>query len=185
MSALQRMDVTGWPPPGPPRASRGVPLAMRDRYTREAIATLRGTVDADAVTAVWEAAVAAPAWPGPPVWVHGDMLPGNLLVRQGRLSAVIDFAGVGVGDPACDLMIAWGLFSGESRDMFRAALAVDDATWARGCGWALSQALIFIPYYLDTNPVGVANARRTIDEVLADHGASNRGSLQSRSRWVA
>lgn len=101
------------------------------------------------------------------------MLPGNLLVERGRLSAVIDFGGLGVGDPACDLIIAWGLFSGESRDVFRAALAVDDATWARGRGHALSQAVIFIPYYLNTNPVGVGNARRMIDEVLADYRASN------------
>jgi aminoglycoside phosphotransferase (APT) family kinase protein len=168
ISALQGIDATGWPPPGPPNASRGVPLAMRDRYTRKAIAALRGMIDVDTATAAWEAALGALVWHGPPIWVHGDLLPGNLLVKQGRLSAVIDFAGLGVGDPACDLMIAWGLFSGESRDMFRAALAVDDATWARGHGWALSQALIFIPYYLDTNPAGVANARRTLDEVLAD-----------------
>jgi aminoglycoside phosphotransferase (APT) family kinase protein len=141
---------------------------MRDRYTRKAIAALRGMIDVDTATAAWEAALGTPVWHGPPIWVHGDLLPGNLLVKQGRLSAVIDFAGLGVGDPACDLMIAWGLFSGESRDMFRAALTVDDATWARGRGWALSQALIFIPYYLDTNPAGVANARRTLDEVLAD-----------------
>ena len=94
---------------------------------------------------------------------------GDDLVERGRLSAVIDFGGLGVGDPACDLMIAWGLFSGESRDVFHAALAVDDATWARGLGRALSWALIFIPYYLDTNPVGVSGARHVIDEVLADH----------------
>jgi len=94
---------------------------------------------------------------------------GDDLVERGRLSAVIDFGGLGVGDPACDLMIAWGLFSGESRDVFHAALAVDDATWARGRGRALSWALIFIPYYLDTNPVGVSGARHVIDEVLADH----------------
>jgi aminoglycoside phosphotransferase (APT) family kinase protein len=129
-------------------------------------------IDVDAATAAWETALGAPAWHGPPVWVHGDLLPGNLLVKQGRLSAVIDFGGLGVGDPACDLMIAWGLFSSESRDVFRAALAVDDATWARGRGWALSQALIFIPYYLDTNPVGVGHARRAIDEILANHSAS-------------
>ena len=126
-------------------------------------------IDADAVTTAWEADLQAPAWRRPPVWFHGDLLPGNLLVERGRLSAVIDFGGLGVGDPACDLMIAWGLFSGESRNVFRASLTVDDATWARGRGHALSQALIFIPYYLDTNPVGVSNARRTIDEVLADH----------------
>jgi aminoglycoside phosphotransferase (APT) family kinase protein len=161
VAALQRIDPTGGP-----SAGRGVPLAQRDVPTREAIEALRGMIDVDAATAAWEAALMTPVWPGPPVWVHGDMLPGNLLVKQGRLSAVIDFGGLGVGDPACDLMIAWGLFSGESRDVFRAVLSVDDATWARGRGWALSQALIFIPYYLNTNPVGVGIARRTIDEIL-------------------
>jgi len=168
MIALQQIEPTAGPP-----ARRGVPLARRDQPTREAIAALRGTLDADTVTAAWESALTALAWQGPPVWVHGDLLPGNLLVKQGRLSAVIDFAGVGVGDPACDLMIAWNLFTAETRGLFRAALAVDDATWIRGRGWALSQALIFIPYYLDTNPVGVAIARRTINEVLADGSASN------------
>lgn len=85
---------------------------------------------------------------------------------------MIDFGGLGLGDPACDLMVAWTLFSGESRDVFRSALSVDDATWARGRGHALSWALIFIPYYLNTNPVGVSDARRTIDEVLAEHRSS-------------
>lgn len=163
VAALRRID----PADGPP-ADRGVPLAMRDVSTREAIEALRGTIDVDTATAVWEGALGAPVWHGPPVWVHGDLLPGNLLVVQGRLSAVIDFGGLGLGDPACDLMVAWGLFSGESRDVFRAALSVDDATWARARGHALSWALIFIPYYLDTNPAGVAAARHMIDGVLAD-----------------
>jgi aminoglycoside phosphotransferase (APT) family kinase protein len=91
-----------------------------------------------------------------------------LLVEQGRLSAVIDFSGLGVGDPACDLLIAWGLFRGESRKVFRAALAVDDASWARARGQALSQAAIFIPYELHTNPISVSNARHMLDEVLGD-----------------
>lgn len=164
IAALQRIDPTGGPTSG-----RGGPLALRDTPTRDAIAAMHGVIDTDVVTTVWEAALQAPEWDRAPVWFHGDLLPGNLLVERGRLSAVIDFGGLGVGDPACDLMIAWGLFSGESREVFRAALAVDDATWARGRGHALSQALIFIPYYLDTNPIGVSNARRTIDEVLADH----------------
>ena len=163
VAALQRIDPAGGPPAG-----RGVPLAMRDASTREAIAALHGMIDVHAVMAVWELALGAPVWHGPPVWVHGDLLPGNLLVERGRLSAVIDFGGLGLGDPACDLMVAWGLFSGESRETFREALSVDDATWARGRGHALSWALIFIPYYLDTNPVGVAAALHTIDEVLAD-----------------
>lgn len=162
--ALQRIDPTGGPPAG-----RGVPLVLRDAAMRAAIAEVRGLLDADAVTAAWEAALEAPEWDRPPVWVHGDLLPGNLLVERGRLSAVIDFGGLGVGDPACDLMSAWSLFSGESREVFRAALGVDNATWVRGRGHALSQAIIFIPYYLDTNPAGVRIARRVVDEVLAEH----------------
>lgn len=165
--ALQRIDSTG----GPLAVDynlRGVPLALRDAPTREASAALRGMMDVDAVTAAWEVALEAPEWDRKPVWFHGDLLPGNLLVKGGCPSAVIDLGGLGVGDPACDLMIAWSLFSGESREVFREALAVDDATWTRGRGQALSQALIFIPYYLETNPVGVGVAWRTVDEVLAD-----------------
>lgn len=171
IAALQRIDPTGGPPAGAHNFFRGVPLAERDAGVRAAIAALDSMLDTDAVTAAWEAALRAPVWQGPSVWIHGDLSPGNLLVERGRLSGVIDFGGLGVGDPACDLMIAWTLFSGESREAFRTALAVDGATWARGRGWALSWALIFIPYYVDTNPVGVANARRTIDEVLADHSS--------------
>lgn len=169
VAALHRIDPTGGPLPGAHNFGRGLPLGMRDVDTRAAIASLGGMLDTDAVTAAWDSALQAPAWEGPPVWIHGDLASGNLLIERGRLSAVIDFGGLGVGDPACDLIVAWDLFSGESRDAFRAALVVDDATWARGRGWALSVALIFIPYYMDTNPVGVEGARRTIDEVMADH----------------
>ena len=167
LSALQTIDISG----APLGSSRGQPLRTRDEDTRAAIAALGGMIDTDAATKAWEAAVRAPDWDRSPVWFHGDMLPGNVLFDHDRVSAVIDFGAAGVGDPACDLMIAWSLFSGESREVFRAALAVDDATWARGRGHALSQALIFIPYYLDTNPVGVARAWRAVDEVLADAAA--------------
>ena len=148
-----------------------MPLAERDAATRKAIAELAGMIDGDAATAVWEDALLAAEWAGPPVWFHGDLLPGNLLVAGGGLRAVIDWGGLGVGDPAPDLMIAWSLFSGDSRAAFRAALGVDEATWTRGRGHALSQAVIFVPYYLATNPEGVANARRAIDQVLADYRA--------------
>jgi aminoglycoside phosphotransferase (APT) family kinase protein len=170
IAALQRIDPTGGPPPGKHNFGRGVPLIERDAPVRAAIAALHGggMIDSDVVTAAWEAALRAPAWDGPPIWIHGDLAPGNLLAVRGRLSGVIDFGCLGVGDPACDLMIAWTLFSGESREAFRAALAVDTATWARGRGWALSWALIFIPYYVETNPVGVKSARHTIAQVLAD-----------------
>lgn len=167
ITALQGIDVAG----GPPAGTRGQPLALRDADTRAAIAALSGMFDADALTAAWEDALRAPQWTRPPVWYHGDMLPGNLLFLRGSLHAVIDFGALGVGDPACDLMVAWNLFSGASRDVFRTALAVDDATWARGRGWALSQALIFIPYYLHSNPVGVGYARRAVAEILAERAA--------------
>lgn len=171
ITALQAIDTTGGPPAGE-HGLRGAPLATRDEDTREAIAALDGQIDGDAALAVWQSALQAPEWESAPVWFHGDLLPGNLLFEQGRLRAVIDFGGLGVGDPACDLMIAWGLFSGQSRSVFRAALEIDDATWTRGRGHALSQALIFIPYYLASNPVGVANARRAIGEVMADYAAN-------------
>lgn len=168
ITALQRIDPTGGPPAGPENFFRGVPLSMRDAQTRAAIAASSDVVDASAMLAVWEAALAAPAWDGPPVWVHGDLWrPGNLLVAGGRLGAVIDFGCLGVGDPACELTAAWALFSGESRDVFRAAISFDEATWARGRGWALT-AVGAIPYYRDTNPAIVAEARHIIDEVLAD-----------------
>ena len=169
IAALQRIDVVGWPPPGPPDSPRGMPLSTRDAPTRAAIAELSGRLDTDVITAAWEAALQVPAWQGPPVWTHGDLLPGNLLVHEGRISAVIDFGCLGVGDPACDLIVAWTLLSAQTRDLFRAVLAVDDATWARGRGWALSIGLIALPYYQHTNPVFAATAHQMIAQVLVDH----------------
>ena len=142
---------------------------MRDQQTRAAIAALHDVLDADEVTTVWDAAIEVPAWNGAPVWLHGDLHSGNLLVQQGRLSAVIDFGGLGVGDPACDVMAAWLFLSAENRAVFRALLQVDDATWARGRGWALSFGLIALPYYQATNPVLAGTARRAINEALADY----------------
>jgi len=172
IAALQRIDVTGGPPPGAHNSYRGEPLAMRDTRTRDAMATLRSALDVGAVAAVWDAAIEAPAWHGPPVWLHGDLQCGNLLVVDGQLSAVIDFGCLGVGDPACDVMAAWMFFSEESRDVFRAALQVDDATWARGRGWALSVGLIALPYYQESNPTLAEIARRAIHQALADYGAN-------------
>jgi len=126
-------------------------------------------LDTGAVTTAWDAALQAPSWDGPPIWIHGDLSPLNLLVQQGRLSAVIDFGCLGVGDPACDLQVAWTFLSAQTRAVFRAALPVDDATWARGRGWALSVGLIALPYYQSTNPVLADIAQRAIDEVLADY----------------
>ena len=120
------------------------------------------------MTAAWEAALRAPAWQGRAVWIHGDLHAANLLAQLGRLSAVIDFGCMGVGDPACDVMVAWTYLSAETRGAFRAALQVDDATWARGRGWALSFGLIALPYYQTTNPLLAAIAWRSIEEALTD-----------------
>jgi aminoglycoside phosphotransferase (APT) family kinase protein len=163
LAALQRIH----PMDGPP-AARGGPLATRDEPSQAAIEALRGEVDTDAVTAAWEAALLVPPWTGRPVWVHADLAPGNVLLVRQRLSAVIDFSLAGLGDPACDLPIAWNLLPQGVRDLFRATLQVDDATWARGRGWALSIALIQLPYYRDTNPTLAGSARHVIREVLAD-----------------
>ncbi|WP_079087098.1 aminoglycoside phosphotransferase family protein [Streptomyces silvensis] len=167
VAALRRAD----PSDGPP-AYRGGPLAAVDTETRNALTELRElAVDLDlaAATAAWDSALRAPAWEGPPVWVHSDLMPGNLLIRAGRLDAVIDFGTAGVGDPACDLIAAWNLLPAGVRAEFRAGTGADDATWERGRGWALSMALIQLPYYAVTNPVIAANARHVIREVLADH----------------
>ena len=166
--ALKRIDPAGGPSPGRHNFFRGGPLTVYDAETRQAIAALEGRIDADAASATWEAALEA-TWHGPPVWLHGDVAAGNLLVKGGRLSAIIDFGTSGVGDPSCDLAIAWTLFGGESRDAFRAALQLDGATWARGRGWTLWKGLITLAEHIDTNRLVAARARRVIDEVLADH----------------
>lgn len=167
--ALQSIDATGGPHPGRHNAGRGVPLPLRDGYTRDAIKAAENLIDTSAAATAWETDMATPPWTGRPVWIHGDLSAGNLLAMDGRLSAVIDFGCLGVGDPACDLIVAWSLFGGTSRAAFRTAMAVDDATWARGRGWALSAALVALPYYRERSPAIAAGARRVIDEVLADH----------------
>ncbi len=169
IAALQRVDPTEGPPPGEHNSFRGVPLAMRDEPVRASIASLSATIDVGAVTAAWEAALRAPGWERPPVWIHGDLDSRNLLVERGRLSAVIDFGCLGVGDPACEVMVAWKMLTADTRDIFRAELSVDEATWARSRGWALSQALIALSYYtLETYPVLVREAERWMAEVLAE-----------------
>ncbi|ONK10073.1 aminoglycoside phosphotransferase family protein [Streptomyces sp. MP131-18] len=142
------------------------PLADRDRATREAIAATAGVFPAAAMTELWEAALRAPAWAGPPVWFHGDFHTGNLLTSEGRLSAVIDFGGLGIGDPACDLTVAFTLMSAGSRAAFRTALGLDDATWTRGRGWALATGLNAYTSYAAVNPRIAAQTSRQVTEAL-------------------
>ena len=163
VAELRRED----PAPGTPRGGRP-PLREFDAVTREAIDSSRRVIDSDAATAAWERALGAPTWRGTPVWVHADLLRPNLLIREGRLRAVIDFGSVGVGDPAADVIAAWSVFGPEGRRTFRDALDVDDGTWNRARGYALHQAALIIPYYAETNPEFVSLAKRTVKEVLAD-----------------
>lgn len=169
VTALRKVDAAGGS-----AAYRGGPLSAVDAPTRTAIEELSRTdepFDAEAATAAWERALAAPPWTGPPRWTHSDLMPSNLLVTGGRLTGVLDFATAGVGDPASDLIPAWNLLPPPCRQIFRDAVGADDATWSRGRGWALSMALIQLPYYRNTNPIISANARHVIREVLA----SSRG----------
>lgn len=166
--ALQRIDPADGPLPGPHNFYRGGALTIYDAETRRAIAALKDKVNVDVATKVWEIALAT-TWHGSPVWIHGDMSAGNLLVKQGRLSGVIDFGQSGVGDPACDVTIAWTLFRGERRKIFRAKLSLDDETWARGRAWALWKALIIAAGFTNPNNIESSQCWHIIDEVLADH----------------
>ena len=176
--ALQRADTTGGPLAGAHSFHRGAPPAFYDEETRQALSALEGRVDTARALAVWEAALAA-EWRGSPVWFHGDVASGNLLVRDGRLAAVIDFGTCGVGDPSCDLVLAWTMFEGESREAFRATVGQDAGMWARARGWALWKALIVWARELardeenvdeeNVDEENVAINSRVVDEVLADH----------------
>lgn len=166
--ALQRIDPTGGPIPGLHSFYRGGGLTNYDAETRQAIETLKSKIDVNAATDVWETALAT-NWHGLPVWVHGDVSVGNLLVQKGRLSAVIDFGQLTVGDPACDLAIAWTMFEGKSREVFRAMLTLDAGTWARGRAWTLWKALVIAAGLTGTNTFEGEQSWRIIDEVLTDH----------------
>ncbi len=168
VAALQRIDPSDAPTPGERTWLRGMPLTNLDPPIRWALAELVGKLDVRAAERAWDAALRAPSWDDPPVWFHGDLLPGNLLVNHGRLSAVIDWGCLGAGDPACDMLPAWSCLSAGTRDVFRSELDVDDGTWVRGRGWALYVALVGLVYYENTNPGFVRVLRRTIAEVLGE-----------------
>lgn len=162
IAALRRVDPTGGPP-------AGLPLRQRDTSVRAAIVALRDEIDADTATAVWEVAVGLPVRGGPSVWLHGDLAPGNVLMSNGRPSASIDFAAMGVGDPSDDVRAAWTLVPPGARAGFRAALQVDDAAWVRGRGRALAQPLAQSLRYRDTDPAFAVDMRNAIEEILDDY----------------
>ena len=162
--ALGQVDPADAPkrPPG----ARGAPLAELDERVQRSIHGLGPRIDGARTTRVWEGSLCASPHGPDDVWVHGDLLPGNLLVVDGKLSAVIDFGGLNVGDPACDLQPAWNLFSGPSRTRFQTELGVDDDAWLRGQGWVVFQTVSALAYYWETNPGIVRQASHALDQVL-------------------
>jgi aminoglycoside phosphotransferase (APT) family kinase protein len=164
LCALQHVDARQ----GPARKLRGGSLEIWNDQAKAAIEILSGAIDTKVASVIWNAAIAAPL-SAKPVWYHGDVAAGNLLVEQGELSAVIDFGGLGVGDPACDMTIAWTLLDPSSRKVFRERLGVDVAIWERGRGWALWKGMIILANIIETNAVEAASAQYAVDQLLIDH----------------
>lgn len=182
--ALHQIDLAGGPP-----ASRGGPLGARDAETRAAIADLEGLIDTAAVTAAWESALATTEWSGSAVWLHADLSPGNVLIVKGRLTAVIDFGMLGMGDPACDLIVAWNLLPADGRATFRTALQVDQATWARGRGWAREEGNASRGRTLSAVSLPAPTGRTEPSEVLRPEtsglaGSSVKGDHSCASWWL-
>lgn len=167
LNAFQQVEAADGPPPGEHNFHRGGSLTVYADETHRAIHQLKSEIDASLATRVWRTALDA-HWGASPVWVHGDVHATNLLVRDGRLAAVIDFGCCCVGDPACDLTIAWTFFHGDSRETFRKAMNVDEAAWARSRGWALWKALITVANRSEANSRKAASATRVIRDILAE-----------------
>ena len=155
------------PPDAPPNPYRGIPLADRDQLTRQWIDQVADHIDRDGTRACWEAHVALPRWTGPALWLHGDLHPHNLVVHEGRVSAVIDFGDITAADPATDLGIAWMLLPPDARPVLRDATGADDATWSRGRGWALALGLAYLANSAST-PDFARLGHATIQHVLEE-----------------
>ena len=150
---------------------RGVELASRDPLVRQHLQQLGNEVDGDAALELWQRALEAPAWTGPPLWIHGDLHPGNLIVEDGRLSAVVDFGDMTAGDPATDLAAGWMMFPPDARTRFREAAAgecdpIDEHTWGRARGWALALGLAYLASARD-DPAMAFYARTALERVLS------------------
>jgi aminoglycoside phosphotransferase (APT) family kinase protein len=168
IDALRRVDL-----PDSPEARRGLPLKPSDKSARRTIDVLGDRIDRDVALAVWEEALASPEWEDDPVWVHADLDARNVLVKNGRLNAVIDWGSAGIGDPAFDISVAWKLFSPAARRTFRSEINVDGATWKRARGWTLLQAVNALSYYsLKTNRALVQESERWVSAVLASASES-------------
>jgi aminoglycoside phosphotransferase (APT) family kinase protein len=171
LSTLQRLPEPKSFASGPHPELHRRTLAAKDDQVRASIAAVARIFDADSLTRIWERAVAAPPWAAEPVWCHGDFHVGNLLMSRGRVTAVLDFGGLGYGDPACDLDVAFTMMTARTRAVFRAALGLDEAAWIRGRGWALAGGVTAYAAYAATVPRVAAQTHRQITEVLAEDSA--------------
>lgn len=166
--ALQDIDSTNGPLAGPQSFYRGGALTNYDVQLRRALDILKNKIDVRVATEIWERALAS-RWQEPLVWVHGDVSPLNVLIREKKLSAVIDFGQLAVGDPACDLTIAWTLFQGESRELFCSMFSFDAATWMRARAWALWKFTIAVAGLTSWNAFGIERSWQIIRDVLSEH----------------
>jgi aminoglycoside phosphotransferase (APT) family kinase protein len=177
LAALRSVDTTGGPRPGTHNWYRGGTLRTYDELAQGALTALEGYVDVDRAREVWKNALDA-RWDGVESWFHGDVAEGNLLLNDGQLAAVIDFGTCGIGDPSCDLAVAWTLLTADGRQTFRERLSVDEETWARGRGWALWKTLVTCASTLDNAGAPAVGARRVLDEILTGYGAGQAHVLQ-------
>ncbi|MCE0721969.1 aminoglycoside phosphotransferase family protein [Legionella resiliens] len=170
---LQKIDAEGGPAAGEHSFYRGGPLSTYDTEVNAAIKILGKYTDTGILSLIWSEALGE-LWQGAPVWIHGDIAVGNLLIKEGRLCAVIDFGQLAIGDPACDLAIAWTFFKEASRNVFRKVLELDTATWARARGWALWKALIVCAKLPGTNPLDIEKSWKVIKEIITDYNIINK-----------
>lgn len=178
LAALRSVDPTDGPRPGTHNWFRGATLRTYDAKAQHALTTLDGHTDTALAREIWQTALDAP-WDGADTWFHGDVAPGNLLLDNGKLTAVIDFGTCGVGDPSCDLAIAWTLLTTDSRHAFREHLSVDDATWARGRGWALWKTLVTCAQTIGHTDKEATTARHALDEIFSEY-STDMGRPHSR-----
>jgi len=151
-----------------PNCSRGQPLNTREKEVLQSIPLLKELYDTNLLKELWESASSAPHWKRDPVWIHGDLHAGNLLAMEKKIVGVVDWGLAGIGDPACDMIVAWTLLCQQSREIFRSLVQPDDHTWSRGRGWALFLGIVGYPYYRDTNPIFAGIAKRALDQVIAE-----------------
>lgn len=168
LSAFHKFDAGGAPTPGLHNWWRAAHTSVYDNETTLLIEKLKDFVNIDNVRSLWQRAINS-KWEKDPVWVHGDVASGNILVKDNRLAAVIDFGCMGIGDPACDLTIAWTFFKDTSREIFKANLHLDEETWARARGWAMWKALYEISVLKDKSGVALAKQIQVIDAVMKEH----------------